>query len=149
MRDLNIKERLDEVAQAGIDSLKIEGRMKSPEYVYAVTRAYRETLDAVDGEGKTPSITEKELAQVFNRSFTDGRLFGDMQVINDVVGRNRGILAGHVIGCENGRLLIEALPDTAFSKGDGLSFGEDSEKGMRIDALFDLKDRPLASENRV
>lgn len=146
MRDLNIKERLDEVAQAGIDSLKIEGRMKSPEYVYAVTRAYRETLDAVDGEGKTPSITEKELAQVFNRSFTDGRLFGDMQVINDVVGRNRGILAGHVIGCENGRLLIEALPDTAFSKGDGLSFGEDSEKGMRIDALFDLKDRPLASE---
>ena len=77
MSDLNIKERLDEVAQAGIDSLKIEGRMKSPEYVYAVTRAYRETLDAVDGEGKTPSITEKELAQVFNRSFTDGRLFGE------------------------------------------------------------------------
>ena len=146
MKDLNTKDRLNEVAQAGIDSLKIEGRMKSPEYVYAVTRAYREALNAVDEKGKAPSITEKELAQVFNRSFTEGRLFSDPQVIGDVVGRNRGILAGHVIGCEGGRLLIEALPDTAFSVGDGLSFGEDSEKGMRIDALFDLKGHPLSSE---
>lgn len=146
MKDLNIKDRLNEVAQAGIDSLKIEGRMKSPEYVYAVTRAYREALDAVDEKGKTPSITEKELAQVFNRSFTEGRIFSDPRVIGDVVGRNRGTLAGHVIGCESGRLLIEALPDTVFSVGDGLSFGEDSETGMRVDALFDLKGRSLTSE---
>lgn len=146
MKDLNIKDRLNEVAQAGIDSLKIEGRMKSPEYVYAVTRAYRDALDHLDGNEKLPSITEKELAQVFNRSFTEGRLFSDPQVIGDAVGRNRGTLAGRVIGCEGGKLVIEALPDTAFSVGDGLSFGEDSEKGMRIDALFDLKGRPLSAE---
>ncbi|WP_195267044.1 U32 family peptidase [Eubacterium sp. 1001713B170207_170306_E7] len=146
MKDLNIRDRLEQVAAAGIDSLKIEGRMKSPEYVYAVTRAYRDALDAVEGKGRTPSITEKELAQVFNRSFTSGRLFCDLQVINDVVGRNRGTLAGRVIGCEGGKILIEAMPDTVFSVGDGLSFGEDAEKGMRIDALFDLKGRPLTTE---
>lgn len=45
--------------------------MKSPEYVYAVTPGLARSLDAVDEKGKTPSITEKEPVQVFNRSFTE------------------------------------------------------------------------------
>ena len=46
MKDLNTLEYLDELIEAGVTSLKIEGRMKSPEYVYTVTKLYRMAIDS-------------------------------------------------------------------------------------------------------
>ena len=46
-KDLCALDKLDELVAAGVSSLKIEGRMKSPEYVFAVVSVYREALDAV------------------------------------------------------------------------------------------------------
>lgn len=144
-KDLKIKDRLAEVVAAGIDSLKIEGRMKTPEYVYAVTRAYRDALDAALGKTTKPSIGEQELAQVFNRSFTQGRLFGDDALIGDALGRNRGVEIGRVKGYENGKLTIAPLPDRTLCVGDGLSFGVDAAKGIRVDVIYDLKNKKLLS----
>lgn len=69
-RDLCLAKHLPELMEMGISSLKIEGRMKSPEYVYTVSRTWRTLLDENRG------ATDKEMARlagVFSRSgFTDG-----------------------------------------------------------------------------
>lgn len=73
-KDLCLAGHLDEILRLPVHSLKIEGRMKSPEYVYTVAKTYRTLLD----EGRC--ITEKELSRlsaVFSRSgFTDGYFLG-------------------------------------------------------------------------
>ena len=68
--DLCCIELLDEIAAAGICSFKIEGRMKSPDYVYGVTSIYRRLLD----EGRRATDAEiASLDQIFSRDgFTDG-----------------------------------------------------------------------------
>ncbi|NLM24610.1 MAG: U32 family peptidase [Firmicutes bacterium] len=68
-KDLNLINHLSELADAGVASLKIEGRMKGPDYVAVVTRTYRQALD----QG---IIQHKALESVFNRQFTTYHLFG-------------------------------------------------------------------------
>jgi len=69
-RDLSLAKHIPELLEIGVSSLKIEGRMKSPEYVYTVARTWRTLLD------EERSATDKEMARlagVFSRSgFTDG-----------------------------------------------------------------------------
>ncbi len=70
LRDLSLAEHICELFDMGVSSLKIEGRMKSPEYVRDVTRIWRSLLDA--GRDATPADM-KELAKIFSRGgFTDG-----------------------------------------------------------------------------
>jgi len=65
MRDLRLDDALDALRDAGVASLKIEGRMKSPLYVASVTRRYRELLD-----GTPPSVSRPDLETVFSRRTT-------------------------------------------------------------------------------
>ncbi len=78
-RDLCLIEHLPELVKAGINSFKIEGRMKSVNYVAGVVKVYREALDAylADPENYlfTPSWRE-EISKVSHRSYTTGFLFG-------------------------------------------------------------------------
>ena len=68
LKDLSLADRADELQRLGIDSLKIEGRMKRPEYVAAAVTAVRNSLD-----GETDSELLSSLKAVFSRSgFTDG-----------------------------------------------------------------------------
>lgn len=78
LRDLAALRRVGELAEAGVASFKIEGRLKGPDYVFAVTRAYRQARDAW-AAGRTPdwAALERELRAVFARPFTDGPLAGD------------------------------------------------------------------------
>ena len=70
LSDLSLANHIEELIKSGVASLKIEGRMKSPEYVYIVTRVYRTLLN----EGRNASKKEEiQLKQVFSRGeFTDG-----------------------------------------------------------------------------
>ena len=72
LKDLSLAEHIPELIESGVASLKIEGRMKSAEYVYTVTGIYRRLLD----EGRAASGKEREaLARAFSRGgFTDGYL---------------------------------------------------------------------------
>ncbi|MCH3973308.1 MAG: U32 family peptidase [Oscillospiraceae bacterium] len=79
LKDLSMIPRLQELSDAGIDSFKIEGRMKRPEYVAAATRACRL---AADGEPLPPQLLQ-DLHSVFSRSgfttgYPDGRLGREM-----------------------------------------------------------------------
>ncbi len=70
LKDMCLAGHVTELIESGVASLKIEGRMKSPAYVYEVTRIYRTLLD--EGRNATPEELEK-LKAVFSRSgFTDG-----------------------------------------------------------------------------
>ena len=70
LKDLTLAHHITDLIECGVHSLKIEGRMKSPEYVFSVVRAFRILLD----EGRNASPKElDELAKIFSRSgFTDG-----------------------------------------------------------------------------
>lgn len=71
MRDLALVDRIGELAEAGVASLKIEGRLKGPDYVYTVARAYREAVDAWAAKRRPdPAIAREPLAEVFARPFT-------------------------------------------------------------------------------
>ncbi len=79
MRDLNLLERIPEVAATGVASLKIEGRLKGPEYVFTVCRAYRDALTAVaEGREFDADARRNELREVFARPFTLGPAFGEL-----------------------------------------------------------------------
>ena len=70
---------LDQIVDAGVKVLKIEGRGRAPEYVATVTKAYREAIDSIAEGTFTPEKVEiwmKELEKVYNRGFWDGYYLG-------------------------------------------------------------------------
>lgn len=80
-RDNCLIDHVAELAEAGVASLKIEGRMKNPDYVYNVTRCYRRAIDAA-GEGRALSDAERAelrfaLGRSFNRGFTAAYAYGE------------------------------------------------------------------------
>lgn len=73
LKDLSLRDRLDDLRRAGVCSLKIEGRMKRPEYVAAATASFRRALDGYEPDEQL----EHDLQAVFSRDgFTDGYLTG-------------------------------------------------------------------------
>ncbi|MCZ2356253.1 MAG: U32 family peptidase [Bacteroidia bacterium] len=78
-KDLCTIDFLDKVIASGVAVLKIEGRTRSPEYVYTTTKCYREAIEAVlDKTYSLEKITQwkEQLATVFNRGFWDGYYLG-------------------------------------------------------------------------
>ena len=74
-KDLNMLAHLQELKEAGVDSIKIEGRMKSPYYVATIVNAYRKALDMLPQ--KAPKELEAELLKASHRRYTTGFYFGD------------------------------------------------------------------------
>lgn len=74
--DLNMIEHLDKVIDAGVTSLKIEGRVKSEYYVGCVVNAYRKALDCVCQGKPVPKTLAEELKKAPNRGFNTGFYFG-------------------------------------------------------------------------
>jgi U32 family peptidase len=78
-KDLCTIDILDQVLGTGVDVIKIEGRTKGPDYVYATTKCYREAVDSIaDGSYATEKISGwiKELSGVHNRGFWEGYYLG-------------------------------------------------------------------------
>ena len=78
-KDLSTIEFLDQLMDTGISVLKIEGRARAPEYVFHVTKAYREAIDAVRNGQYSREMAEKwveELSTVYNRGFWGGYYLG-------------------------------------------------------------------------
>jgi putative protease len=125
-KDLSTLSRLGELAGSGIDALKIEGRMRSSEYVAITVSLYRKALDSISrGEPWAPG--EEDIAMLmlaFNRGFSCGYLFGCRG--EDLMGRerpdNRGVPIGRVTGCGpgGGIYVREPLHAIKIRKGDGL-----------------------------
>ena len=103
-KDLNTLEILPQLVSTGVTSLKIEGRMKRPEYVATVVKVYRDALD-----GLTTSDTSYNLRAIFNRDFTTAHLERNQgrNLISDKRPNNRGILVGRVVKIEQNKLTLK------------------------------------------
>lgn len=110
-KDLNTLDILPEIVSSGVTSLKIEGRMKRPEYVATVVKVYRDALDKILSGQEVFSTTEdhKKLAQIFNRDFTTAYLEKNpgKNLISDKRPNNRGILIGRVVKVEKNKVILK------------------------------------------
>lgn len=78
-KDLCMIDHLGELADAGVTSFKIEGRMKTAYYTAAVTNAYRRAIDRLEAGLEPDPALKEELAKAANREFTTGFYFGPVQ----------------------------------------------------------------------
>ena len=119
-RDLNMIHHLPDLIAAGVTSLKIEGRMKRPEYVATVVRQYREAIDAYYMRTSfDKKQADKTLLQIFNRDFTTGYYYANQgaDLMSHSRPDNRGVYIGEVLKAENKKIWVQ-LQDT-LSVGDG------------------------------
>jgi putative protease len=143
--DLEASALVGRLATMGVASLKIEGRLKGPEYVAATTRLYRRAVDAWAGAGEAPTEDERRAAlQMFSRGSGPGFMAGvDHQRLVD--GRtcdHHGLLAGESLGERtfHGKRCVAMKAASAIARGDGIlvegGFGGEGEIGGRVWGLF-------------
>ena len=125
-RDLCGLEFLPQLVNAGVSCLKIEGRMKTPEYVATVTRIYRKYLDlAISGQSFIIDEQDKKnLLQVFNRGgFSNGHLDNkpNKNLIYKDKPNNMGIFLGKVSNFNNNKGHISFTTEDYLHVGDTIS----------------------------
>lgn len=105
-KDLQSFEYIGQLIECGVASLKIEGRLKPAEYVYAVTKAYRQAINDYYA-GKLVNF-DATINKTFNRDFTDGYLAGQIsdRVLSSYRPNNRGELIG-IVGSIGEQQLLE------------------------------------------
>lgn len=139
-RDLSLYPVLNKILDLKVDSVKIEGRMRSADYVATVVSVYRKALDNAwldKWREKPEDVSRLKLA--FNRGFTPGYLLKTNS--NSVIGREapgrRGLYIGMVISSEKeNKTIIQLEHDYALEKGDGVVFISPNKKekyGMQVD----------------
>ena len=137
-KDLCTANLIPELLHAGVASLKIEGRMKSPEYVQAVVGVYRAVIDrveaAIDRDGIDSAVasdapelraSEEEmnvLSEAFSRGFTTAYLKGKRgnEIMSYGRPNNRGVFVGRVAKVREGLVFID--PETELHVGDLIEF---------------------------
>ncbi|MEN2775085.1 DUF3656 domain-containing U32 family peptidase [Acetivibrio clariflavus] len=147
-KDLCSIEILDKIKEAGVKSLKIEGRMKGPEYVAVVTRTYRKYLDehviknesGTNGKYVVDDSDIKELSQVFNRGgFSRGYLEGKTgsTMMSYEKPKNWGIYLGKVISYDRSSFAVKLTINTDLAIGDGIEIwnGEEQSPGTVVTGL--------------
>lgn len=121
-KDLCTIEHIDKLINVGINSFKIEGRMKRKEYVYLVVSAYKKVIDNYLETGKieVSDTLIEELKLIFNRDFTKGFMFDEdnSNIVNIDTSNHKGVKIGRVIKYEQGFLTIKL--DKKVSINDGL-----------------------------
>ncbi len=147
-KDLCTLEILPEIIEAGVYSLKIEGRMKKPEYVASVVAIYRKYIDRYLKNGKKNYKAAQEdidtLKDIYNRGgFTDG--FYKRQNGSEMMTINRpnhcGVKVGNVLDINQNIIKIQTVRD--IKKGDILEIDSDTEffapYDIRKGDIFDYK----------
>ena len=149
-RDLNMIHHLPDLIRAGVTSLKIEGRMKRPEYVATVVRQYRQAIDAYyAGSQFDKKLADKNLLQIFNRDFTTGYFYGNQgaDLMSHVRPDNRGVLIADVMKVENKKVWVQ-LHDT-LSVGDGyLLYNQRGEEIAGKVQEMSIKGKAIQSGNK-
>ena len=148
-RDLNMLHHLPDLITSGVSSLKIEGRMKRPEYVATVVRHYREAIDAYYNRRRFDAKqADREITQIFNRDFTTGYYYKNQgrNLMSHTRPDNRGVFVADVLKTEQKKVWIQ-LKDT-LSVGDGylLYNGKGEEIAGKVHELS-IKGKSIESGN--
>lgn len=152
-KDLCTVNLIPELLQAGVASLKIEGRMKSPEYVQAVVGVYRAVIDRVEAAvardgidsvvaSDAPELRASEeemntLSEAFSRGFTTAYLKGKRgnEIMSYGRPNNRGVFVGRVAKVHEGLVFID--PETELHAGDLIEFW--TNRGHFVHAIGEFK----------
>ena len=136
-KELKTVSKFKEIMDSSVKSLKIEGRMKSPEYVACVTRLYRNLIDYYYGKDcLRVSKYEEDLKVIFNRQYTYGYLFNatNDEIINIHTSNHVGVHLGKVFKVTNKYIYIKL--DSQLNQGDGIRINETND-GMIVNFLYD------------
>ncbi|MEG0011861.1 MAG: U32 family peptidase [Muribaculaceae bacterium] len=151
LRDLNQSDRLEEMLDAGVTSLKIEGRLKEIGYVKNVVASYRKKLDAIidanphkyqrSSAGTVEIGFEPQLNRSFNRNFTHYFLDGKDNISDEMASFDTPKSLGEPIGkVKYARgTKIAVTTDETLSNGDGISFFNENKEyeGFRLNRVED------------
>lgn len=160
LKDLCMIDRLPEVIQSGVKSLKIEGRMRSPEYVACTVSIYRKYLDLAKENPNKYKVDEKDyndLLMIFNRGkLWNGYAFDrNHSNMSAAFGEGKeGVFVGKAtkayqqpgqIKFDKDRMLIKMKPEISIRNGDGVFLYHENEgrSGFNVSAIFDLKGKKL------
>lgn len=130
-KELNTSTKFSSLLNSNITSFKIEGRMKSAEYVGFITKFYRNIID-----NKNINLKEEteKLKVLFNRKFTEGNLFKTDNLMNTKSPNHIGIEIGKVLEVTNKYIKIKLTKE--LNQEDGIRFNE-SNSGMIVNFLYD------------
>ncbi|MCI9598820.1 MAG: U32 family peptidase [Firmicutes bacterium] len=141
-KDLCAVDHIGKLADAGVASLKIEGRMKFPEYVAAVVGIYRKYLDLHYAQGSY-QVTDEDrqtLAQIFNRGgFTPGYLLGNpgKSILSGELPKHQGVYVGKVSQPVKGKNLVDVQLEQDLELGDGVEIRSQKLAGNMVTYLAD------------
>ncbi len=141
-QDLAAVEEIPALIERGVVSFKIEGRLKTPEYVAAVCQVYRKAIDAALAARPDAAPDRYQLEMAFSRGLYSGWMHGvnHQELVPARYGKKRGPLAGRIERV--GRDCVEFTPVIPLQLGDGVVFDTggdtDAEQGGRI---FGIKGR--------
>lgn len=133
-KELNTSYKFKQLLESNINCFKIEGRMKSPEYVGFITRFYRNLIDNYDTVNL--QVENQKLKTLFNRGFTNGHLFNctEEELMNINSPNHIGLEIGKVIDIKNNKIKIKLT--NQLNQQDGIRFLE-SNKGLIVNYLYD------------
>jgi len=137
-KDLNTLDNIGQLIECGVNSLKIEGRMKRPEYVYLVTSIYRKAIDNYI-KYKQTKITDsdiKNLKKLFNREFTKGFLFNEdnNNFTNTYRPNHLGIEIGTVLDYKKGQVVIKL--NDKLNINDGIRIIGENDTGSIVTIMY-------------
>ncbi len=149
-KDIALIHDIPELHKIGVTSLKVEGRMKRPEYVYQVTKIYRQALDRYFKNPTAFTVTPREVQQLeqsFNRGFSNGYFGGNRN--QDIMGfrrpNNRGVYLGRIIRCDSSQGSITLKLQADLELGDEIEVWV-SQGGRVVTPVRELfKDREKIS----
>ena len=135
-KDLMTIEHVGDLIDAGVTSFKIEGRMKRPEYVASVVKAYRKAIDAHIAS-KSISLDEDihHMKSMFNRDYTTGYAFHDDHVVKGDYSGNKGVIIGKVLSYSKKNKLVKIQLLDDLKQGDSIVF-ETIDKGRPVNKIY-------------
>jgi len=136
-KELMTLDHIEEIVKSGVDCVKIEGRMRSPEYTVEVVKAYRQALDAALQDASFDFADSKvRISKVYNRDFTKGYLFHErpFSLTRIESSNHQGVLIGKVLSFNRGKTTILLRDD--LSVGDGIRILGTKEVGDRVSRIM-------------
>lgn len=151
-QDLAAYELIPELLDIGICSFKIEGRLKTPEYVANITRHYRQAIDLATRQREVSMSPEQryEMEMSFSRGFSPGWLNGcdHKMLVPGASSAKRGVLLGTVQGVHENRVMVALQCEVAA--GDGVVFEGDRARGEEQGGrVYDVRDEPRSAPRRA
>ncbi len=164
-QDLAGLEVLPELVRAGVTSLKIEGRLKAPEYVASITKVYRQALDdlrfandylrVANPMARQSEIVNRkyDLEMSFSRGLYTGWFGGinNQQLVHARFGKKRGVFLGEVVRVQNEKVTLRL--QASLKLGDGVVFDagrpDEKEEGGRIYGIKNFQNKTTRTEESV